>query len=320
MENDTIEISAPSRLHITLIDLNGALGRVDGSVGLTLDSPSMRIRAQRSEGISVSGSDVFADRITEVIQAMAAEHKISGAAIQVMKEYRAHVGLGAGTQIALAVATSINQLYGLNLKLSELARLTGRGGTSGIGVAAYESGGFIVDGGHKNKGAFLPSSASRAYGLAPVLARYEFPEWDIVLAVPHLQGASDEPEIDIFQQQCPIPLNEVQALCHVVLMEMLPAVVEKDMERFGRSISHVQTLGFKRRELALQPFCQGLIDFMNENGAVGAGMSSFGPTAYAIGDEKHLKSTVQRFLNESVGGEVHVVKARNEGAQVIKLR
>ncbi len=320
MENDTIEITAPSRLHITLIDLNGALGRLDGSVGLTLDSPSMRIRAQRGEGISVSGSDVFTDRIKEVIRAIEAEHEISGAAIQVMTKYRAHVGLGAGTQVALAVATSINQLYGLNLKLSELARLTGRGGTSGIGVAAYESGGFIVDGGHRNKATFLPSSASQAYGPAPVLVRYEFPDWSIVLAIPNLQGASDKPEVDIFQQQCPIPLNEVQALCHVVLMEMLPAIVEKDMERFGRSINHVQTLGFKRRELALQPFCKGLIDFMNENGALGAGMSSFGPTVYAISDEKHLKSTVQHFLNESVGGEVHLVKARNEGAHVKKLR
>ncbi|MGZ4947814.1 MAG: beta-ribofuranosylaminobenzene 5'-phosphate synthase [Halobacteriota archaeon] len=320
MKEDTIEIIAPSRLHITLIDLNGALGRVDGSVGLTLDSPSMRIKVQRDEGVSVSGSDVFAHRIEHVIQAMAAEHKTGGAAIQVIEEYRSHVGLGAGTQVALAVATGISQLYGLDLELNELARLTGRGGTSGIGVAAYESGGFIVDGGHKNKAAFLPSSASQAYSPAPVLVRYEFPEWSIVLAIPDLQGASDKPEVTIFQQQCPIPLNEVQALCHVVLMEMLPAVVEKDIGRFGRSINHVQTLGFKRRELALQPFCKRLIDLMNENGALGAGMSSFGPTVYAISDEKQLKPTVQRFLNESVGGEVLLVKARNEGARVTHLR
>ncbi len=318
MKREVVEITAPSRLHITLIDLNGALGRVDGSVGLTLDSPTIKIDVRKDEGISISGSDVFADRIDGVIRTIATEYKISGVAINVIDEYRAHVGLGAGTAVSLAVASGISRLFDLNLELDELARLTGRGGTSGIGVAAYRSGGFIVDGGHKNKASFLPSSASSTYGLPPVLMRYEFPEWDIVLAIPNLQGASDVPEVDIFQQQCPIPLNEVQALCHVILMEMLPAVVEKDVERFGRSINHVQTIGFKRRELALQPFCKDLIDFMNENGALGAGMSSFGPTVYAISDEKHLQSVVQRFLNESVGGEVHLVKARNEGARILR--
>ncbi len=320
MRQETIQITTPSRLHLTLIDLNGALGRLDGSVGLTLDSPSMTINVQSYEGVHVSGSEVFKKRIEDVIQTLATQYKINGAAVHVEKAYRSHVGLGAGTQVALAVATGVNLLYDLGLELTELARLTGRGGTSGIGVAAYGSGGFIVDGGHKDKVAFLPSSAASAYHPAPVLVRYEFPAWDIILAIPNLQGASDNPEVAIFQQQCPIPLNEVQALCHVVLMEMLPAVVEQDEERFGRSINRIQTLGFKRRELALQPFCKGLIDFMNENGALGAGMSSFGPAVYALSTEKHLKSRVQRLLDESVGGEVYRVRARNEGAYVKERR
>ncbi len=83
MKNDTIEIKAPSRLHITLIDLNGALGRVDGGVGLTLDSPALRIRVQQDEGVFVSGSDAFADRIEHAVRAIAAAHEIGGAAIQV---------------------------------------------------------------------------------------------------------------------------------------------------------------------------------------------------------------------------------------------
>ncbi len=320
MRNETVQITTPSRLHITLIDLNGALGRLDGSVGLTLDSPSMKISVQRDAGICISGDDTFKERIEAVIRALITEHKISGAAVHVEEAYRSHAGLGAGTQVALAVASGVNLLYGLDLRLHELARLSGRGGTSGIGVAAYESGGFIGDGGHKDKAAFLPSSASAMYNPAPVLVRYEFPAWNIVLAIPNLHGASDKPEIDIFQQHCPIPLSEVQALCHVVLMEMLPAVVEKEMERFGRSINRVQTLGFKRRELALQPFCKSLIDFMNESGALGAGMSSFGPAVYAISHKKHLKSAVQHFLDESVGGEVHVVRARNDGAHIEERR
>ncbi len=34
-----IKVVSPSRLHLTLIDLNAELGRVDGGAGITLESP-----------------------------------------------------------------------------------------------------------------------------------------------------------------------------------------------------------------------------------------------------------------------------------------
>jgi len=311
-----IEVVTPSRLHITLIDLSGSLGRIDGSVGLALDFPSVKIKAREDAKLSVSGSTTFEERIKRAASAIMTQHEVSGVAIEVVDEYPAHVGLGSGTQVALAVGTAISELYGLRLTPTAVARLTGRGGTSGIGVAAYERGGFIIDGGHKGKTQFLPSSASGKYEPPPILARHDFPDWTIVLAVPDLHGASDEREIDIFRQQCPLPLTEVQELCHVLLMEMLPAVVEQDIESFGHSIDRVQTLGFKRRELELQPFCAGLVQFMRENGALGAGMSSFGPAVYGITESKGLQAAVQRYLHDTIGGEVHAVRARNSGAYV----
>ena len=287
-----IQVVTPSRLHITLIDLNGALGRIDGGVGLTLNYPSIRINAKKDAQLSVSGTTEFAERIKSAASAVLTQYGINGVAIDVVQEYPNHVGLGSGTQVALAVGTAISELYDLNLSPTTIAKLTGRGGTSGIGVAAYEFGGFLVDGGHKGKTEFLPSSASGKYGPGPIIARHDFPDWTIVLAIPNLRGASDKREIDIFQKQCPLPLNEIQELCHVILMEMLPAVVEHDIESFGRSINRVQTIGFKRREIELQPFCAHLVQFMRENGAIGAGMSSFGPVVYGITEGKQLQKAV----------------------------
>lgn len=314
-----IQIVTPSRLHITLIDLNGALGRIDGSVGLTLDYPSVRINAEKDTQLSISGTTTFAERIKSAASAITTHHEVDGVAIEVVQEYPAHVGLGSGTQVGLAVGTAISELYGLGLTPTSIARLIGRGGTSGIGVAAYEWGGFIIDGGHKGKTEFLPSSASGKYDPAPMIVRHDFPDWAIVLAIPNLQGASDKREVDVFRQNCPLPLTEIQELCHVILMEMLPAVVEQDIESFGRSIDRVQMLGFKRRELELQPFCARLVRFMRENGAFGAGMSSFGPTVYGITDGKRLQSAVQSYLNETVGGAVRAVKAQNSGAYVREI-
>ncbi|MGZ8896918.1 MAG: beta-ribofuranosylaminobenzene 5'-phosphate synthase [Halobacteriota archaeon] len=315
-----IQVVTPSRLHITLIDLNGALGRIDGGVGLTLDYPSIRINAKKDAQLSVSGTTEFAERIKSAASAVLTQYNINGVAIDVVQEYPNHVGLGSGTQVALAVGTAISELYDLNLKPTTIAKLTGRGGTSGIGVAAYEFGGFLVDGGHKGKTEFLPSSASGKFGPGPIIARHDFPDWAIVLAIPNLRGASDKREIDVFQKQCPLPLNEVQELCHVILMEMLPAVVEHDIESFGRSINRVQTIGFKRRELELQPFCAHIIQFMRENGAIGAGMSSFGPVVYGITDGKQLLRAVQSYLNDSIGGKVREVKAQNTGAYVQEIK
>ena len=314
-----IQVVTPSRLHITLIDLNGALGRIDGSVGLTLDYPSIKINAKRDAQLSVSGTTEFAERIKNAASAVLTQYDINGVAIDVVQEYPNHVGLGSGTQVALAVGTAISELYDLNLSPTTIAKLTGRGGTSGIGVAAYEFGGFLVDGGHKGKTEFLPSSASGKFGPGPIIARHDFPDWAIVLAIPNLRGASDKREIDVFQKQCPLPLNEVQELCHVILMEMLPAVVEHDIESFGRSINRVQTIGFKRRELELQPFCAHLVQFMRENGAIGAGMSSFGPVVYGITEGKQLLKAVEGYLNDTIGGKVRQVKAQNTGAYVKEI-
>jgi beta-ribofuranosylaminobenzene 5'-phosphate synthase len=314
-----IQVVTPSRLHITLIDLNGALGRIDGSVGLTLNYPSIRINAKKDAQLSVSGTTEFAERIKSAASAVLTQHGINGVAIDVVQEYPNHVGLGSGTQVALAVGTAISELYDLNLSPTTIAKLTGRGGTSGIGVAAYEFGGFLVDGGHKGKTEFLPSSASGKYGPGPIIARHDFPDWTIVLAIPNLRGASDKREIDVFQKQCPLPLNEIQELCHVILMEMLPAVVEHDIESFGRSINRVQTIGFKRREIELQPFCAHLVEFMRENGAIGAGMSSFGPVVYGITEGKQLQKAVESYLNDAIGGKVRTVKAQNTGAYVQEI-
>ena len=309
-----IEITTPSRIHVTLIDLNGALGRIDGSVGITLDFPVIKIRAKKSNKLTVRGNSGFSERTKKILEAITIAYHTGGIEVDIIEDYPDHVGLGSGTQASLAAGMALSKLYGLNLKTVDIARLTKRGGTSGIGTTAYARGGFIVDGGHKGKCEFKPSSASGEYLPPPVLVRHDFPNWDIIIAIPDLTGASNEREVNIFKEKCPIPLHEVQKLSHIILMEMLPAVIEQNIESFGASINKIQHIGFKRHEVGLQPFCGQLMEFIIENGAYGAGMSSFGPTVYAITDDKSLKNAVQTYLNETTDGKVYCVRARNCGA------
>jgi beta-ribofuranosylaminobenzene 5'-phosphate synthase len=226
----------------------------------------------------------------------------------------------------LAIARGIAELYGRSLPIKELGLLVGRGGTSGIGTAAFEHGGFIIDGGHTfgqgcEKSEFRPSAASRGVRPPPVIVHHEFPaDWRILLAMPNLPaGASGMKETDIFKTHCPVPLDEVRALCHEILMRMLPGIIEKDLELFGASVNAIQGLGFKKVELGLQPReIPALIEIMRSSGAACAGMSSFGPTVYAIGDTDMLgiEQAVQSFMNDHGGGSTLITSARNKGASV----
>jgi len=314
-----IEITTPSRLHITLIDLNASIGRVDGGIGLTIEKPGIRITAEAADGITVTGDSELADRMQRSAVAILPES--CGVHIHIEHDSPSHVGLGSGTQAALAAGMAVNRLYDLDMSVRDIAIAVGRGGTSGIGVASFENGGFILDCGHRfsDKKAFKPSAASKSPP-APILFQQPFPDWEIVLAIPDAKGAHDAKEVDIFGKECPIPIREVQELSHIILMETLPGVVEGGIEAFGDSINRIQAVGFKKREIALQtPEIARIIELMQEK-TCGAGMSSFGPVVYGITDSKrdatHAMHEVQEFLDETIRGRCMIVHANNSGADV----
>ncbi|WP_048137123.1 beta-ribofuranosylaminobenzene 5'-phosphate synthase [Methanosarcina horonobensis] len=314
-----IRITTPCRLHVTLIDMNGEIGRMDGGAGLTLSSPNIKVTAEEADEIQIEGLQGFADRMKKAAEALLPAGK--GIKIEVKELIPAHVGFGSGTQSALAAAAAVNELYGLGKSIRELAFTVKRGGTSGIGVAAFEKGGFIVDGGHrfKDKGVFLPSAASRVPP-GPVLFREDFPDWDIVIAIPNEKGMHDQEEIDVFKKFCPLPIEEVREVAHMVLMKMMPAVIEGDIESFGAAVNHVQTVGFNKRESLIWPgFVKDIASLMRSR-SYGAGVSSFGPVVYAFMDNreegKQLQTEVQKMLDESVGGVTMMTRAKNSGAEM----
>lgn len=328
LDTRRVIVRTPSRVHISLIDMHGGLGRVDGGVGIALEEPGVLIEAELAPSVTVVGGDpATRDRIARVAGEILAKTGAGGGVrITVRTDYPAHVGLGSGSQVALAVARAIAELHGIPLSVTDLARLAGRGGTSGIGTTAFEQGGFILDGGHRfgagcEKSDFRPSAASRGVSPPPVLARHAFPEdWKILLAIPQVPaGASGTAETDIFRTNCPVPLSEVREVCHEVMMRMLPGIAEHDLDLFGSSVNTIQGLGFKKVELSLQPpQVTGLLPVLRDAGAAGAGLSSFGPAVYAIGDTNMdaIGQAARSFMKEAGGGTTILTAARNSGARV----
>jgi len=202
-----------------------------------------------------------------------------------------------------------------------MALIAGRGGTSGIGVAAFEDGGFILDGGHRfpaPKSSFLASSASHNVPPPPVLLRYDFPNWPILIVMPNCKHISDEKEVEIFQTLCPMPKSTAGKISHLIIMKLLPALIEEDIVEFGDGINRLQEIGWKKVELNIQDeIIEKTMKFLRENGAYGIGLSSWGPTLYALCEDANaLREKAHAYLASLSGGHCFVTYANNKGAEI----
>jgi beta-RFAP synthase len=278
---DSVFVQTGARLHFGVLDLRGALGRRFGGLGAAIPSPSLLLEAVRArDGVSAEGPD--SARAVEFAGRFLSFHGLGGGArLVIHQRIPAHSGLGSGTQLGLSVARALAELYGLPAEPAELARAVSRGQRSAIGTWAFALGGFIVEGGRR------PGED----GIAPLIGRFEVPErWRCVVAVPPgSPGLSGEAEAAAFEQLPPPAEREVERVSHIVLMQLLPALVEGDLGSFGEALSAVQRITgawFAPQQGGV--FAPGpgeaLIRQMARWGAAGVGQSSWGPAVYGLVD------------------------------------
>ena len=317
----SVTIRTPARLHFALIDLNGSLGRIDGSIGLAINDPHFEIIAEPADQIQIN-STLYEARAYTIVEKLQAKYSFPGIHLQFASEIPSHSGFGSGTQLALGIAQALNTLYSLNLSVANLAQAVGRGGTSGIGITAFERGGFILDGGHRfpnQKSSFLPSSAAGNVPAPPLLLRHPFPDWELLIVIPRCTHISGETEVQLFKTLCPQPRSTAERLSHLVLLKLLPAIFEGDRHTFGSAINHIQTFGWKKVEIDAQgDILQRTLDFLGNSGAIGAGVSSWGPAIFAIGENlSSLKEKTETFLQTlPEGGTCFITNANNRGAVI----
>ena len=279
-DRGSIFVEAPARLHFGVLDLRGRLGRCFGGLGAGIPSPSLLLEARPAPRVSAEGPD--ADRAIEFATRFLAFHGLSGGVHLILhRTIPSHAGLGSGTQLGLAVGRALAELHRLPSDPVELARAAGRGKRSAIGTWVFALGGFIVEGGRQ------PGSEK----IAPLLARFSIPEsWRCVVAVPAGgRGLSGEEEARAFEELPSPPDREVERVSHLVLMQLLPALVESDLPSFGQALSAVQRITgawFAAQQGGV--FAPGpterLVADMAAWGAAGVGQSSWGPAAYGLLD------------------------------------
>ncbi|MBX3605289.1 MAG: beta-ribofuranosylaminobenzene 5'-phosphate synthase [Piscinibacter sp.] len=281
-------VRAPGRLHLGFLDPAGTLGRRFGSIGLVIDGfeTEVELRRARTDQWQADTQDGEAElaRAVDWLQRMRRETgRTEPLQLRLRRALPVHAGFGSGTQLALAVGRAFAACHALEVDTPTLARWLGRGLRSGIGIAGFDLGGLLVDGGPAANG--MP---------APLLARLVWPQdWHIIVVLePTRRGLSGAEEREAIAALPSLPRAGAAEICHQVLMRLLPGAAQADFAGFAAGLNAVQQVLGDHFAPAqggspwTSPSVARLMHWLaaRHEAPVALGQSSWGPTGFAIVD------------------------------------
>jgi beta-ribofuranosylaminobenzene 5'-phosphate synthase len=314
-------VTAPSRLHFGLLSFGRPDVRQFGGLGAMIASPGVRLTIQPASEFAVSGP--LSERARACVERLA---KVGWFAappacrIEVRAAPRAHVGLGSGTQMALATALGLAAFLGRPAQpIAELARSAGRGLRSAIGLHGFAQGGLLFEAGK------LSSDE-----ISPLVARVALPvDWRFVLLCPRQEtGLYGEAERQAFDRLPPVPPATTDELCSLAALEMLPAAGSADFARFSDAIyrfGHLAGRCFAAQQSAGAFASQRMariVDAVRRQQVTGVVQTSWGPTLAALlPSEAAAAEFAARFraAGDSDDLDITIAAPDNQGARVEAL-
>lgn len=318
MSGETITVETGCRLHFGLLSFGQTTGRNFGGIGVMLERPSAKLSITASDGFRVEGP--AAKRVAEFAQRFFQRHGIAAppdCTLQLLDAIPAHLGLGSGTQTALAVAAGLRRWLGLaSPNAAHLAADVGRAKRSSIGTHGFLQGGLMLD-------------AGRAAGepLGKIAARVKFPrEWCVVLILPQaeLPGLHGNREQSAFAQVRAVPQARSETLLQLAAEQIVPAVERVDFARFSDAIyQYGHEAGLCFESIQGGPFATqrvaDRIDWLRKQGVMGVGQSSWGPGVFAwTRDDDEARQLANLIAAEPLFKACRTVisRARNGGAEI----
>lgn len=317
-------IAAPSRIHINLLSMGYEGYRRNGGLGFAVSGldtlfkcftkGSNKVVDHRGSGLcseEIGRLNVYLDTL---YLELGLQNKVD---VVICDGPKPHSGLGVGTTTKLALVEALMLANGQKYESLDLIKLSKRGGTSGIGINTYFSGGFVLDAGVNDKNLVFGPSASRAslnFSSPKAIIKAPMPFWDIgVLQSPTSKHMSGKDEEEFFLKNTPIAARDVEAACYHAVMGVASAVLEGDYEYFSAAIRNTQVLRWKSLEWAGQSDATNdARRWLEAHGITSIGLSSFGPALYFTGDrlEELLK------LKMPDGWQLKIVRPNNVGRVV----
>jgi beta-ribofuranosylaminobenzene 5'-phosphate synthase len=218
--------------------------------------------------------------------------------------------------LALALGYGLSRLAGFELPAREVAALTERGARSGIGIGAFEQGGFVVDGGR--------GDATR---VPPLIARLNFPAaWRIILIFdPTHVGLHGRQEVAAFRALPPFPTEKAAHLARLTLLNVLSGLAEADLSQFGPALTEIQAAVGDHFAPAqggrfASPRVARWLEWFADQGVNCHGQSSWGPTGFVVtasaAEARSLLGAAKAVRSPDDPVRFTTVTGRNVGARI----
>lgn len=300
----TIRIFIRPRLHITLLALHSCQYRFNGGLGFSIQAPQCELKFSLTDNVSISDNRIYPSTEEELVRLQSLlqseqrkfcfDHSL---AISISGNMSPHAGFGSGTAVTLACLEALHILNGSEISPAELVAASKRGGTSGVGIHSYFSGGYVFDLGRKVDGGLFSPSHLNGNKAAPLLLdQGPMPDWEIGICMPTtIAHKTQAEEREFFQRTCPLPAEKVYETVYHTLFGLYAALREADREVFGAALKAVQNCSWKLAER--REYGDALLEIEQTIYAAGAdavGMSSLGPCLFFLADDVNSVVTAMR--------------------------
>ena len=326
-KNEMLRIKAFPRIHVSLIGMNRDGYRINGGIGFSISSPTLDMSFSVSDTIEVEDKRVYGfthneiKRLVDHLRHVAIqEHLDVGIKCEIYEgRVRSHIGFGSNSMIYLSCIEALFLINHRDYDEKEIIRLSGRGGTSGIGINTYFKGGFVFDAGIANTEhrALSPSSSFiKLDHQEPLLMKsIMMPEWEMGICIPSINHKTEEEEVEFFQENCPIDRRDVEVILYDAVYGITSSIMEKDLETFCKAIDSIQHTKWKQLERALYGSDLSEVEAsIKRAGACCVGMSSLGPLLYFFGD--NIGGIIERIERDALQVDCFKTSFNNTGRVV----
>lgn len=311
----TVRVQAPSRIHLTVLDMNRFAPEHPGGGGLgfAIAVPTT-VRARCTDGpddVRYAREPVLRHFLAVFRAATGYE---GGFSLEADQHAYPHVGLGSTSTVLIATAHALNAAVGSPLSDDQLRILIGHnfaeetasgeiafGFETGVGPAASTYGGMVIMG----------DALALAY-------QHPFAEgYTVFIIMPTSDiSSAGTKEFDLLMNRGrSLDYQDRELKAYMMLMDLVPALEAGDVEKAGNVVWEIEFRGSKRAEIEHHTFA--IYTYMNQLREAGfefVGMSSVGPSIAVI--TRRSRDELEQAI-QPLGLEVAIqTTVDNEGIQV----
>ena len=319
-----VDVKVPARLHPTVLDMNRFNLNRPGGGGLGFAVEIFfhaKVKAIPEPEIRVTGErKLITEHFGHAFKQLLGFS--GGFEIDLHDHKRRHVGLGSSIGSMCAICLGMNEVLGRPFHGWELRRIMGflaceespigadyllPAFETGIGAMAGVNGGWIV-----------------ASDDLTMVYRVPLPDTKAIIFIPDVASLEDEytgketsaeSEAELLLRRARF-LDSMQAgaKAELVLLDMIPAMIRGDLTKIGDALFDISYLGSKRAECEQHgAFGTPIYSYINTFRGIGAeiaGMSSVGPTIFALTQNQETYDKIMKYLSDQGVPESRIIETK----------